>query len=74
MFYKHSNDRRMVILIVYMDDIILIEDDMNELEKLKAFLAREFILKDLRVLKYFLSTEFVRSRDGDMFHSSEQGD
>lgn len=74
MFYKHSNDRRMVILIVYMDDIILIEDDMNELEKLKAFLAREFILKDLRVLKYFLSTEFVRSRDGDMFYSSEQGD
>ena len=35
MFFKQSNDGRMTILIVYVDDIILIGDNTGEVERLK---------------------------------------
>ncbi|RVW15366.1 Copia protein [Vitis vinifera] len=64
MFYKHSNEGKVVILIVYVDDIVLTGDDCNELEKLKGKLAEEFEIKDLGALKYFLGMEFARSKEG----------
>ncbi|RVX14578.1 Retrovirus-related Pol polyprotein from transposon RE1 [Vitis vinifera] len=64
MFYKHSNEGKIVILIVYVDDIVLTGDDCNELEKLKGKLAEEFEIKDLGALKYFLGMEFARSKEG----------
>ncbi|RVX10349.1 Retrovirus-related Pol polyprotein from transposon RE1 [Vitis vinifera] len=64
MFYKHSNEGKVAILIVYVDDIVLTGDDCNELEKLKGKLAEEFEIKDLGALKYFLGVEFARSKEG----------
>ncbi|RVW66530.1 Retrovirus-related Pol polyprotein from transposon RE1 [Vitis vinifera] len=64
MFYKHSNEGKVAILIVYVDDIVLTGDDCNELEKLKGKLAEEFEIKDLGALKYFLGMEFARSKEG----------
>ncbi|RVW45622.1 Retrovirus-related Pol polyprotein from transposon RE1 [Vitis vinifera] len=64
MFYKHANEGKVVILIVYVDDIVLTRDDCNELEKLKEKLAEEFEIKDLKALKYFLGMEFARSKEG----------
>ncbi|RVX07808.1 Retrovirus-related Pol polyprotein from transposon RE1 [Vitis vinifera] len=64
MFYKHSNEGKVVILIVYVDDIVLTGDDCNELEKLKGKLAEEFEFKDLGALKYFLGMEFARFKEG----------
>eukprot|EP00261_Vitis_vinifera_P038360 XP_019079603.1 PREDICTED: uncharacterized protein LOC109123660 [Vitis vinifera] len=55
---------KVVILIVYVDDIVLTGDDCNELEKLKGKLAKEFEIKDLGALKYFLGMEFARSKEG----------
>ena len=63
MFYKHSNEGKVAILIVYIDDIVLTGDDCNELEKLKGKLAEEFETKDLGALKYFLGMEFARSKE-----------
>ncbi|RVW69951.1 Retrovirus-related Pol polyprotein from transposon RE1 [Vitis vinifera] len=64
MFYKHSNEGKVAILIVYVDDIVLAGDDCNELEKLKRKLAEEFEITDLGALKYFLGMEFTRSKEG----------
>ena len=47
MFFNHSNEGKVAILIVYVDDIVLIGDDCNELKKLKGKLAEEFEIKDL---------------------------
>ena len=52
------------MLIVYVDDIILTSDDSLELEKLKKTLTREFEIKDLGPLRYFLGMEFARSTKG----------
>ena len=52
------------MLIVYVDSIILIGDDSLELERLKKALTREFEIKDLAPLRYFIGMEFARSKKG----------
>ena len=64
LFYRHSKEGKVAILIVYVDDIILTGDDCGGLENSKKFLAKEFEIKDLGNLKYFLGMEFARSKEG----------
>ena len=64
MFFKQSNDGRMTILIVYVDDIVLIGDNTGEVERLKNGLATEFEVKDLGQMWYFLGMKVTRSRKG----------
>ena len=47
-----------------MVDIILIDDDHVELERLKKKLVDDFEIKDLGALKYFLGMEFTRFNEG----------
>ncbi|GMI75147.1 cysteine-rich RLK (RECEPTOR-like protein kinase) 8 [Hibiscus trionum] len=64
LFYKHTDNGKCCILIVYVDDIILTGDDSIEIERLKEFLSLEFQLKDLGNLRYFLGMEVARSKAG----------
>ena len=64
LFIKHSLNGKITILIVYVDDIILTKNHINEMDKLKEVLANEFEIKDLRPLKYFLGMEVDRSKKG----------
>ena len=54
----------MKTLLVYVDDIIITEDDLDEKAQLKENLSREFEIKDLGVLKYFLGIELAYSKVG----------
>ena len=62
--FVHIVGRRTIIINVYVDDIILTRDHEEEIGKLKSFVAREFEIKDLGNLKYFLRMEIVRSKMG----------
>ena len=64
LFFWHSSNGKITILIVYVDDIILTGNDLEEMERLKDVMAREFEIKDLGPLRYFLGMEVVRSRKG----------
>ena len=64
LFTKHSSSGKVIALIVFVDDIVLTGDDLDEMGRLKHYLAKEFEIKDLRNLKYFLGIEVVRSNDG----------
>ena len=57
MFFKHSSNGNVAILIVYVDDIILTSDDEVEMINLKNTLSQEFEIKDLGALRYFLGIE-----------------
>jgi len=62
-FYKHSN-RKITILAVYVDDIIITGDDEAEIGRLKQCLSNTFEVKDLGQLRYFLGIEVARSSKG----------
>lgn len=64
MFIKHSDDGKIAILIVYVDDIILTGDNVTKMDRLKKSLALEFEIKDLGSLRYFLGMEVARSKRG----------
>ena len=59
-----NTQRKNAILIVYVDDMILTGDDIDELERLEKKVAKDFEIKDLGTLKYFLGMEFPRSKEG----------
>ncbi|GMI79954.1 hypothetical protein HRI_001664700 [Hibiscus trionum] len=64
LFSKVTSSNKRVILIVYVDDIIMTGDDEEEVSKLKNFLSREFEIKDLGSLRYFLGMEVARTSKG----------
>jgi hypothetical protein len=63
LFYK-NHQGRIVILIVYVDDIIITGNDEREMVQLKKDLARSFEVKDLGHLHYFLGIEVAYSTQG----------
>ena len=64
LFSKHSKEDKLTTLLAYVDDIIVIGDDMVERECLKRQLKQEFKIKDLRKLKYFHGIEVAYSKQG----------
>ena len=64
LFVKHSEIGKMAVLIVYVDDIIITGNHIEEINSMKRMLAKEFEVKDLGTLKYFLGMEFARSKKG----------
>ena len=52
------------ILLLYVDDMIITCDDMQGIQDLKHFLGRQFEMKDLGPLNYFLGLEVSSSVDG----------
>ena len=63
LFYRHSGNR-ITILAVYVDDIVITGDDTLEIAQLKENLSKEFEVKDLGQLRYFLGIEIARSARG----------
>ena len=53
-----------IALLVYVDDILLIGNDLGCITDLKHLLDTKFGLKDLGSLKYFLGLEVARSDKG----------
>ncbi|MCO5598252.1 hypothetical protein L7F22_052344 [Adiantum nelumboides] len=54
----------LVVIVVYVDDVIIIGDDEDEIKKVKDLLKAEFDIKDLGELMYFLGIEVIRIDDG----------
>ena len=63
LFLKKRNGK-MTCLIIYVDDMIITGDDTEEIQNLKENLFKEFEVKDLGALKYFLGIEVLRSKHG----------
>jgi hypothetical protein len=64
LFIKDSNQRNVIALIVYVDDIFVTRNDDGEIQNLKHFVANESKIKNLCSLKYFHSIEVARSKHG----------
>ncbi|KAL5540944.1 hypothetical protein UlMin_044920 [Ulmus minor] len=55
---------KITALIVYVDDMVVTGNDPEERKALQTHLSREFEMKDLGPLKYFLGIEVSRSKEG----------
>jgi hypothetical protein len=64
LFYKHDDDDKVAVLIVYVDDIVITGNDFEEISDLKHHLAKEFEVKDLGALRYFLGIEVSQGSKG----------
>jgi Reverse transcriptase (RNA-dependent DNA polymerase) len=58
-------------MIVYVDDIVLTGNDPVEMKRLKISLVKEFEMKDLDELHYFLGIEDARSKKASSFIVTE---
>ncbi|KAE8666831.1 1-aminocyclopropane-1-carboxylate [Hibiscus syriacus] len=64
LFRKITPSGKITLLIVYVDDMIITGSNIEEIEKLKMDLAKEFETKDLGSMRYFLGMEIARSEEG----------
>lgn len=53
-----------MVLLVYVDDVLLASNNLNEIQALKKFLDNQFIIKELDELKYILGLEISQSQQG----------
>ncbi|GMI67901.1 hypothetical protein HRI_000459300 [Hibiscus trionum] len=63
MFTK-KNGNKLVILLVYVEDLLITGSDQEMMDDLKKVLNQNFKMKDLGQLKYFLGIEVLRSKEG----------
>ena len=62
-FYHHTSSGQCIYLIVYVDNIVIIDSDHDGIRKLKHLFSH-FQTKDLGKLKYFLGIEIAQSNSG----------
>ncbi|PRQ31062.1 putative RNA-directed DNA polymerase [Rosa chinensis] len=61
LFLKHQCGK-VTALIIYVDDMVVTGDDLEEIQRLQGQLSSEFEMKDLGSLKYFLGIEVARGK------------
>ncbi|GKC75052.1 ribonuclease H-like domain-containing protein, partial [Tanacetum coccineum] len=61
---KGKTDKVFIELLVYVDDIVIIGNDLSEIEKFKLFFKSKFQIKDLEKLKYCIGIEVLDNKDG----------
>ncbi|MCO5551429.1 hypothetical protein L7F22_004932 [Adiantum nelumboides] len=62
--YVCQSDVAFVLITIYVDDLIIVGDSEIEIEHVKGLLKKEFEMKDLGELHYFLGLEMICRREG----------
>ena len=60
--YKWANGLVVVFLVLYVDDILLIGNDIPVMQGIKVWLSSQFSMKDLGEASYILGLKIYRDR------------
>ena len=60
--YKKTSGSVVVLLVLYMDDNLLIGNDVSVLQFIKICLSKNFSMEDLREATYILGIKIYRDR------------
>ena len=60
--YKRRNRNAIALLVMYVDDILIIENYMGMLSSIKIWLSSQFQMKDLGDASYVLGIKLMRDR------------
>ncbi|XP_019416448.1 PREDICTED: uncharacterized protein LOC109327748 [Lupinus angustifolius] len=70
-YIKKCDDRDMIIICLYVDDLLITGSNKAEIAAIKKSLSSEFEMSDLGRLAYFLGIEFVQHNDGIFMHQKK---
>ena len=59
-----------MIICLYVDDLIFIENNLSMFEDFKKAMVKEFEMTDIRLMAYYLSIE-VKQKEDEIFISQE---
>ncbi|MCO5573197.1 hypothetical protein L7F22_026964 [Adiantum nelumboides] len=62
--YVQKIDAGIMIITIYVDDLMIRNDALEAVEHVKAILCKQFDMKDLGELRYFLGIEMIRNEGG----------
>eukprot|EP00253_Pinus_taeda_P003787 PITA_03787 len=62
--YINENDGKIIIVVLYVDDLIFTSNDASLIVDFKAVMKNEFQMTDLGFLRYFLGIEVDQSENG----------
>ncbi|KAL2475192.1 Retrovirus-related Pol polyprotein from transposon TNT 1-94 [Abeliophyllum distichum] len=69
--YKKIQDKKIIFLVLYVDDILLIGNDVEMSLSTKAWLAQQFHMKDLGEASYILGIQILRDRKNKLLALSQ---
>ena len=69
--YKKVSGSSVAFLILYVDDILLIGNDIEFLDSIKGYLNKSFSMKDLGEAAYILGIKIYRDRSGRLIGLSQ---
>ena len=69
--YKKCCGNVVVFLVLYVDDILLIENDVGTLSFVKVWLSAQFDMKDLGEASHILGIKLLRDRQKRMLDLSQ---
>ena len=69
--YKWANGPVMLFFVLYVDDILLIENDIPILQEIKVWLSSQFSMKDLGEVSYILGMKIYSDRSKKMLGLSQ---
>ncbi|WVZ90815.1 hypothetical protein U9M48_037077, partial [Paspalum notatum var. saurae] len=62
--FVHTSSRGRTLLLLYVDDMIIIGDDPQFIDFVKARLSEQFLMSDLGLLRYFFGIEVSSAPEG----------
>jgi hypothetical protein len=68
--YIYSNEKIVVYLILYVDDFIIAGNNLQIMQSVKTELMKEFKMKDLGDLNYFLGIGIDQMKNGMILSQS----
>ena len=69
--YKKASGSMVVFLILYVDDILIIGNDIGMMQGVKAYLCKNFSMKDLGEASYVLGIKLYRDRERKLIGLSQ---
>ena len=69
--YKYIKEKKVVFLVLFVDDILLIRNDVETLSNVKKWLAEQFQMKDLEEASYILGIQIIRVRKNKILALSQ---
>jgi Reverse transcriptase (RNA-dependent DNA polymerase) len=60
-----------VIIVVYVDNLLIFSKELAKIDEIKGLLSKEFEMKDMEELRYFLGIQAHRNRAARTIHINQ---